>query len=97
MKLSELLKNVKTDSIYTDCEVSDITDKSNEITKACVFVCIKGNHFDGHSVAKQAEEMVLPQLLPSTILALKIRLSSKTQETHILAFAQLFTVIPPKN
>ena len=42
MKLSELLKNVKTDSIYTDCEVSDITDKSNEITKACVFVCIKG-------------------------------------------------------
>lgn len=57
MKLSELLKNVKTDSIYTDCEVSDITDKSNEITKACVFVCIKGNHFDGHSVAKQAEEM----------------------------------------
>ncbi len=57
MKLSELLKNVKTDSVYTDCEVSDITDKSNEITKDCVFVCIKGNHFDGHSVAKQAEEM----------------------------------------
>ena len=57
LKLSELLKNVKTDSIYTDCEVSDITDKSNEITKDCVFVCIKGNHFDGHSVAKQAEEM----------------------------------------
>lgn len=57
MKLSELLKNVKTDSVYTDCEVSDITDKSNEIAKDCVFVCINGNHFDGHSVAKQAEEM----------------------------------------
>ncbi len=56
MKLSELLKNVKTDSVYTDCEISDITDKSDLIAKDCVFVCIKGNHFDGHSAAKLAEE-----------------------------------------
>lgn len=97
MKLSELLKNVKTDSIYTDCEVSDITDKSNEITKACVFVCIKGNHFDGHSVAKQAEEMGAAAVIAEHDTGVKIRLSLKAQETHILAFAQLFTVILPKN
>lgn len=54
MKLSELLKNVKTTSEYQDREVKDITDKSSEISKDCVFVCIKGAHFDGHSVAEQA-------------------------------------------
>ncbi len=56
MKLSELLKNVKTESHYNDRDVVDITDKSSEISKDCVFVCIKGAHFDGHSVAAQAME-----------------------------------------
>ncbi len=54
MKLSQLLKNVNTFSEYTDCEISDITDKSSEISENCVFVCIKGNHFDGHTVALDA-------------------------------------------
>lgn len=54
MKLSELLKNIVTTSEYTDREVKDITDKSSEITPDCVFVCIKGAHFDGHSVAEKA-------------------------------------------
>ena len=54
MKLSELLKNVVTTSEYQDREVADITDKSSEIKPDCVFVCIKGAHFDGHSVADDA-------------------------------------------
>lgn len=54
MKLSELLKKVKTSSEYTDREVADVTDKSSEISQGCVFVCIKGAHFDGHSAAEQA-------------------------------------------
>lgn len=56
MKLSELLKNVKTTSTYKDAEVKDITDKSSDISEGCVFVCIKGARFDGHSVAAQAVE-----------------------------------------
>ncbi len=56
MKLSDLLKNVATTSKYQDREVSDITDKSSEIKPECVFVCIKGAHFDGHSVAEEALE-----------------------------------------
>lgn len=55
MKLSELLLNVETESKYTDADISDVTDKSSEISEKCVFVCIKGSKFDGHSVAKQAE------------------------------------------
>ena len=56
MKLSELLNNVKTTSTYKDAEVRDITDKSSDISEGCVFVCIKGARFDGHSVAAQAVE-----------------------------------------
>lgn len=54
MKLSELLKNIETNSIYVDREVKDVTDKSSDISRDCVFVCIKGAHFDGHSVAEKA-------------------------------------------
>ncbi|MBE6827747.1 MAG: UDP-N-acetylmuramoyl-L-alanyl-D-glutamate--2,6-diaminopimelate ligase [Ruminococcaceae bacterium] len=54
MKLSRLLENVRTTSEYTDVEVLDVTDKSGEISPGCVFVCIKGARFDGHSVAEEA-------------------------------------------
>lgn len=56
MKISELLKDIEVLSEYTDCEVSDITDKSTEISRGCIFVCIKGARFDGHSVAVEAIE-----------------------------------------
>lgn len=54
MKLSTLLKDLSFSGKYTDTSVCDITDKSSEIAPGCVFVCIKGNHFDGHSKAKEA-------------------------------------------
>lgn len=56
LNLSELLKNVDTISKYHDTQVIDVTDKSSEISAGCVFVCIKGARFDGHSVAAQAME-----------------------------------------
>lgn len=56
MKLSELLKNIETTSKYEDAEISDVTDKSSEISEKCVFVCIKGARFDGHSAAKEAQK-----------------------------------------
>ena len=56
MKLSELLKNIETTSKYEDAEISDVTDKSYEISEKCVFVCIKGARFDGHSAAKEAQK-----------------------------------------
>lgn len=54
MKLSQLLKNIEFTGAYSDCEVSVITDNSNKIEKNCIFVCIEGAHFDGHTVAAQA-------------------------------------------
>ncbi len=55
MRLSDLLTNLtKNSSQFTDVTVSTITDRTSEIRENCVFVCIKGNSFDGHSAAAEA-------------------------------------------
>lgn len=54
MRLSELLKGLQVKGSYTDVEISDVTADSRMITKGCLFVCIKGAAFDGHSVAERA-------------------------------------------
>ncbi len=56
MKLSQLLKNLEIKNTYTDCEINSVTDKFDEIQKGDVFVCIKGNRFDAHTVAVKAIE-----------------------------------------
>ena len=56
MKISEILKGIRTYDIYDDTEVSFITDNSRKVEKGAVFVCIKGNRFDGHSVAAEMLE-----------------------------------------
>lgn len=53
MKISEILKGLKTYDIYDDAEVDFITDDSRKVKKGTAFVCIKGNRFDGHSVAAE--------------------------------------------
>ena len=56
MKLYELIKNIaKTD--LPDMEITDLTsDNRKEIKKGGMFVCIKGNTFDGHTAAEQMIE-----------------------------------------
>ncbi len=56
MKLSQLLTELKTKGNYADCEISSVTDKFDNIKQGDVFVCIKGNRFDAHTVAKKATE-----------------------------------------
>lgn len=71
MKLSDLLKDINTVSQYEDKQVSDVTDKSGEIKEGCVFVCIKGAHFDGHSVAADALDMGAAAVVVEHDLGLK--------------------------
>lgn len=56
MKLSNLLENVKTFSMYTDTEIKAITDDSRKVTEGCAFICISGKNYDGHSAAIAAVE-----------------------------------------
>ncbi|MCQ2484577.1 MAG: UDP-N-acetylmuramoyl-L-alanyl-D-glutamate--2,6-diaminopimelate ligase [Clostridia bacterium] len=55
MRLSALLKDVETKTVYTsDCEITGITDNTQKVRRGGVFVCIKGDHEDGHSFARRA-------------------------------------------
>lgn len=70
MKLSEILKGINVKNTYEDCEVTNVTQDSRMIEEGCLFVCIKGGTFDGHSAAREALEKVLPQFLCRLISAL---------------------------
>ena len=52
MKLSVLLENaVSVSEKLAETEISGITDDSRKVNAGSLFVCIKGDKFDGHSVA----------------------------------------------
>lgn len=55
MRLHELFSDIKKIE-FEDTEVSSVTDNSAKIEKNCVFVCVKGNSFDGHTKAAEAIE-----------------------------------------
>lgn len=55
MKLAEVLKNLDDarTKLSLDTEISFVTDDSRKSAKDCLFVCIKGKSFDGHTAAEQ--------------------------------------------
>lgn len=55
MKLYDLIPEAK-DFGIENREVTSVTDNTKNIQDGCVFVCIKGNSFDGHSFAQTASE-----------------------------------------
>lgn len=55
MKLSELFEG-KEISSEKDVNIASITDDSRKIMPDTLFFCIKGEKFDGHSVAKEVLE-----------------------------------------
>lgn len=55
MRLGELLQGAA-DTGFADREIKSICSNSKQVTPGCLFVCIKGEHFDGHSAAAKAVE-----------------------------------------
>ncbi len=56
MKLSEIIKELGVTGAFTDKEISFITDNSAKVSQDCIFVCIEGKRFDGHTKASEALE-----------------------------------------
>ena len=58
MKLSELIKDIKTKNVLNnrDTEITGISYNSKTVGKGEIFVCLKGEHSDGHEYAKNAIE-----------------------------------------
>ncbi len=57
MLLNVILEDLGIIGSFENREVTMITDNSAKICDGCVFVCIEGRHFDGHTKAAQALEM----------------------------------------
>ncbi len=53
MLLSKLLRGISHSEIKMDEEITDIVSSSREVKKGCLFVCIKGDSFDSHTIASQ--------------------------------------------
>lgn len=71
MKLSTLLKDVETHSVYEDVEVERVTDNNKDNLENALYVCIDGNRFDGHTLAKNAIESGAVAVLTSYDLGIK--------------------------
>lgn len=56
MKLTALAAELGIHGVLEDREVSFITDNSAKVEDGCIFICIKGMHFDGHTKAAEALE-----------------------------------------
>lgn len=56
MVLQDLLHRIQTKIMRADpsADITVVTDDTRKITAGCLFVCIEGNHFDGHTAARQA-------------------------------------------
>lgn len=55
MKLNELLEN-KAQTQLGDIEISSLTDDTRRVQDGSLFVCVKGNRFDGHDAAAEMLE-----------------------------------------
>ena len=53
MKLSDLLKNLEYECIQggVDREITEVINDSRKVCEGCLFLCIEGAKFDGHSAA----------------------------------------------
>jgi UDP-N-acetylmuramoyl-L-alanyl-D-glutamate--2,6-diaminopimelate ligase len=57
MRLHELLHGIEyTGPSPPDRDIALVTEDSRKAVPGCVFVCVRGNHFDGHDFARQAVE-----------------------------------------
>lgn len=58
LKCRDLLQNLKYECVKGSEEtiVSEIVNDSRKVSKDCLFICIEGENFDGHTAAAQAAE-----------------------------------------
>ena len=54
MKLNQIVKDLGLDKSFDDREITYITDNSAKVCDGCIFICIEGRRFDGHTKAAEA-------------------------------------------
>ena len=86
MKLEALVKELEYVGTFEDAEVSFITDNSRNIKENCIFICIEGKHFDGHTKAAEALENGAAAVVVQKDLGLKNQILVKNTRA---AYARL--------
>ena len=56
MKLDQIAVELGKSISFGEREVTFITDNSAKVSEGCIFICIEGKHFDGHTKAAEAIE-----------------------------------------
>lgn len=56
MNLDLIARDLGVSVSFGEREVSYVTDNSNKVCDGCIFICIEGKHFDGHTKAAEALE-----------------------------------------
>ena len=61
-KLSYLLEKLEYEVIQgnVDIQVTEVIYDSRKVTEGCLFVCIEGANFDGHTFAAQVSDKAGP-------------------------------------
>lgn len=54
MKLQQIMQDIRCAETLPDLEITRVTADSRQVTPGCLFLCLKGMRFDGHSAAAQA-------------------------------------------
>ena len=91
MLLSQLLEDVNVLNSYEDREITDVTDKSNNIKDGCAFVCVVGARFDGHTVAEQVIKQGAKAVIVTRDLGLKEQIIvENSREAYALMCKNLF-------
>ena len=80
MKLYELLEN-NAETNIGETEITSVTDNTAEVREGSLFICVKGQKFDGHSAAaemleKGAAAVVCDASFPVLSLRASISVSS---------------------
>lgn len=100
MLLSEILKGIKDYKLlnFSDGEIKGISYNSNTTKDSDIFVCLKGEHSDGHEYAQIAYEKGAKALLCEKELSINIpQIIVKSTRSTIADLATIFYNQPSKN
>lgn len=93
VQISSLLQKIKpiTNNVMPETEITTITDDSRKICAGCLFVCIAGGHFDGHSAAAAALENGAAAVVTERPLGLSCEICvENTRKAYALLCAAYF-------
>ena len=84
MKLEKLLESAEYELLQgsRDIEISDVIYDSRKIVKGCVFVCMIGANFDGHSFIEKAVEQGAAAVVVSRDVKIEGVTVVKTEDTR---------------